>query len=290
MTNIETAAIYVVATPIGNLDDISQRAIATLKNVDFIASEDTRTTKKLLSHLGITKKELISYHDHDEKEKSSKLISRLKSTGESMALVSDAGTPCVSDPGYKLIAAAKKEQIKVHPIPGPSALTSLVSASGLPNNRVLFCGFLPTKVNAVKQEVESWLSTNASIVFFESTRRLEKTLRVVSEVYPLAEVCIAREITKLFEEIETMNINEALIFLSVHKTLKGESSVMVYLGEEKKRTLEDHDLAETEIISAARKAFKKGDTLKDLLLRYRDCGLSRSDLYQLLLSAKNPKD
>ncbi len=290
MVKNKSPVLYVVATPIGNLNDISQRAISTLKNVDFIACEDTRNTKKLLSHLEIVKKELISYHDHEEQDKSHKIIDRIKSTGETVALVSDAGTPCISDPGYRLIAKAKKENIRVHPIPGPSALTAIVSASGLPSSKLLFCGFLPAKVNALKQEVESWLDSNATVIFYESTRRLEKTMRVISEIYPMAEVCIGRELTKLYEEIETMNVNEALYFVGSHETLKGEATVAVYLGHEKRREKKHTEITEVEITEAARKAFKKGETLKDLLIRYKDCGLSRSDLYQLLLSAKSPED
>ena len=148
--------IFIVATPIGNLDDLTPRALATLRNVDIIAAEDTRNTRKLLTHFNIQGKELVSYHDHVEDTRSEQLVERLLRDGLSLALVSDAGTPCVADPGYRLVRHAKQNGIKVHPVPGASALTSLVSASGLPSDRVLFVGFLPVKESDIRREIQSW--------------------------------------------------------------------------------------------------------------------------------------
>jgi 16S rRNA (cytidine1402-2'-O)-methyltransferase len=283
-------ALFVVATPIGNLDDMTPRAIATLKNVDIIAAEDTRNTRKLLSHFNISGAELISYHDHVEDERSEKLISRMIRDGVSIALVSDAGTPCVAEPGYRLVRLAKEHGIKVHPVPGASALTSLVSASGLPSDRVLFVGFLPTKESDLRREVQSWIKTNAAVVYFEPTRRLEESLSVIAEIYPNAEVAIGRELTKLYEEIETKPVAEAISWLQGHSVLKGEAVVMVNVG---RAVSEDSEDSNEQLLNQARVAavrgFAAGRTLKDLLKELGGLGLSRSELYQLLLSVKDDK-
>ena len=280
-------ALYVVATPIGNLDDMTPRAIATLKNVDIIAAEDTRNTRKLLSHFNISGAELISYHDHVEDERSEKLIGRMIRDGVSIALVSDAGTPCVADPGYRLVRLAKEHGIKVHPVPGASALTSLISASGLPSDRVLFVGFLPTKASDLRREVQSWSKTNAAIVYFEPTRRLEDSLSVIAEIYPNAEVAIGRELTKLYEEIETKPISEAISWLHGHSVLKGEAVVMVHMGSTEEGSEEQNDLLINQAKAAAVKGFSSGKTLKDLLKELGGLGLSRTELYQLLLAVKD---
>jgi 16S rRNA (cytidine1402-2'-O)-methyltransferase len=283
-------ALYIVATPIGNLDDITPRAIATLKNVDIIAAEDTRNTRKLLTHFNISGAELISYHDHVEDERSEKLVRRMIKEGLSIALVSDAGTPCVADPGYRLVRLAKEHGIKVHPVPGASALTSLISASGLPSDRVLFVGFLPTKASDLRREVQGWGKTNAAIVYFEPTRRLESSLSVIAEIYPAAEVSIGRELTKLYEEIETKPVLEAINWLKGHSVLKGEAVVMVDVG---RSVSDDLDESGEQLLSQARataiRGFAAGKTLKDLLKELGGLGLSRSDLYQLLLSVKDGK-
>jgi 16S rRNA (cytidine1402-2'-O)-methyltransferase len=283
-------SLFVVATPIGNLDDMTPRAIATLKNVDIIAAEDTRNTRKLLSHFNISGAELISYHDHVEDERSEKLISRMIRDGVSIALVSDAGTPCVADPGYRLVRLAKEHGIKVHPVPGASALTSLVSASGLPSDRVLFVGFLPTKESDLRREVQSWIKTNAAVVYFEPTRRLEASLSIIAEIYPNAEVAIGRELTKLYEEIETKPVAEAISWLQGHSVLKGEAVVMVNVG---RAVSEDSEESNEQLLNQARVAavrgFAAGKTLKDLLKELGGLGISRSDLYQLLLSVKDDK-
>ena len=258
----KTPAIFVVATPIGNLEDVSIRMTKTLKNVDIILAEDTRVTKKLLNHIGVDKKEVIANHDHNEETVALKILDRIEESNETVAIVSDAGTPCISDPGYRLIAEAKKRGIKVHPIPGPSALTSLASAAGLPTNRILFLGFLPPKQNALRQEIESWLDLEASIVFYESTRRLEKTLKLISEIYPHAMISIGRELTKLFEEIETFTINEALYYASSHTSLKGELTAMVNIGSKKSREKTARASLDLDSMKVeAAKAFKKGGEL-----------------------------
>lgn len=281
-------ALYVVATPIGNLDDMTPRAVATLKNVDVIAAEDTRNTRKLLSHFNISGAELISYHDYVEDERSRKLINRMLRDGISIALVSDAGTPCVADPGYRLVRLAKENGIKVHPVPGASALTSLISASGLPSDRVLFVGFLPTKSSDLRREIQSWSKTGAAIVYFEPTRRLEASLSVIAEIYPDAEVAIGRELTKLYEEIETKPVGEAISWLQGHSVLKGEAVVMVTTGKPSDSDFEgDSETLMNQARAAAERGFASGKSLKDLLKELGGLGLPRTELYQLLLSVKD---
>ncbi len=283
-------AIYVVATPIGNLDDISQRAIRILKNVDLIAAEDTRRARQLLNQIGRDKVELISYYDHVETEKSPIILDRLVRDGLSLALISDAGTPCISDPGYRLIREAKRRGIAVHPIPGPSALTTLVSASGLPSDRLLFVGFLPSKKAALLREVSSWRGLRASIVFYEAPRRLEKVFKVIEELYPNAELSIGRELTKLHEEILATDIKGARSWCHDHEFLKGEATVMLSLGKDAETPEVNAAEAASDIGTEAIQLFKSGATLKDLLQKFKDRGLSRSDLYQLLLEAKEASD
>lgn len=279
------SVVFIVATPIGNLDDMTPRAIATLKNVDIIAAEDTRNTRKLLTHFGIPGKELISYHDHGEEQRALGLIDRIERDGLSLAVVSDAGTPCVADPGYRLVRLAKERGIKVHPVPGPSALTSLVSASGLPSHRFTFVGFLPTKSKELRAEIMSWAATGGAIVYFEPTRRLESSLLVIADVYPAAQVSIGRELTKLYEEIVTFPVSEALSWVQGHGILKGEAVVMVDPCVAQDDAAEDADLG-TMVRTAAIKGFKQGKSLKDLLKELSGSGLGRSELYQMLLDIK----
>jgi 16S rRNA (cytidine1402-2'-O)-methyltransferase len=280
--------IYIVATPIGNLEDLTPRALETLRTADIIAAEDTRNTRKLLTHFNIVGKELVSYHDHVEEFKSQQLVERIQRDGLSLALVSDAGTPCVADPGYRLVRLAKKYNIKVHPIPGASAVTSLVSASGLPSDRFLFVGFLPTKDSDMRREIQSWTVMRASIVYFEPTRRLETSLALIAEIHPRAEVSVGRELTKLFEEIVTRPVAEMLDWVRGHTVLKGEAVVMVYLGERAEaEDASDEASAVAHIDVAARQGFAAGKSLKGLLKELGGLGLPRAELYQKLLEIKD---
>ncbi len=279
------AALFVVATPIGNLEDLTIRAKKTLENCDLIAAEDTRHTRKLLNLIGIGKKELISYYDQVERQKAPQLIERIVEEELTLVLVSDAGTPCISDPGYHLVAEAHKRGVAVHPIPGPSAVTSLVSASGLPCNKFAFIGFLPTKKSALEREISSWAKSEMPVVYYETPRRLEKSFKIIEKVYPDVMVCVGRELTKMHEEIKTMTLAEAIAWSESHGVLKGEAVVMI--GPFK---AEDNTLDEDTIRDRAKSAFLKGESLRDLVAQFKDSGLSRSDLYKLLLDVKGELD
>lgn len=195
------ASLYIVATPIGNLDDITLRAIETLKKVDFVAAEDTRHSQRLMNHLGVTAK-LMALHEHNEREKSQALIDKVKD-GKNIALVSDAGTPLISDPGYFLVKLAREQGVRVVPIPGVSAVVTALSVSGLPSDRFVFEGFLPAKLGAKTKRLDAFLYESRTVIFYESPHRILDTLKVMSEVYGADRyLVVARELTKTFETIK----------------------------------------------------------------------------------------
>ncbi len=280
----KSAALFVVATPIGNLEDLTPRALKVLESVDIIAAEDTRRTRQLLNLIGIGPKQLVSYHDHNEEFRSVQLVERMKAENLSIALVSDAGTPCISDPGYRLVKEAHRQGVKVHPIPGPSALTALVSASGLPTDRFMFVGFPPAKSTELRKQVDEWRRIGCPVVFYESLRRLQKTVEVIYEIAPDAEIAIGRELTKLYEEVACMPISAALQWIRAHDVLKGEATIMVSFPPPEKG--EARRITEEQLVSIASDEFRKGASLKDLLQSYADAGFKRAELYQLLLQAK----
>jgi 16S rRNA (cytidine1402-2'-O)-methyltransferase len=190
--------LYIVATPIGNLGDLTYRAIKILGEVDAIACEDTRQTAKLLHHYGIATP-TTSLHEHNERQKLDHLLQRLES-GESSALVSDAGTPLISDPGFPLVREARRRGIPVVPLPGASALTSALSASGLPTDAFYFGGFLPPKSGARRRSLEELAPLDVTLVFYEAPHRIRETLADVAAIMPHRPVVVARELTKLHEE------------------------------------------------------------------------------------------
>jgi len=214
--------LYIVATPIGNLQDFSFRAVDILQKVDLIACEDTRVTQKLLNHFGINKK-TISYHKFSEKEKSSGLIKFLKN-GQNIALVSDAGTPLISDPGSILVKNARKENIKVVPIPGCNAVITALSA--IENDGTFaFLGFFPQKKSEIKEKLK--YNKDFNLVFYESPNRIIKTLYLIQEILGNVKISIARELTKIYEDIKTFEILEMITYLE-NSTVKGEIVFVVH--------------------------------------------------------------
>ena len=215
--------LFVVATPIGNLQDISFRAVETLKKVNCIFAEDTRTSKKLINHYDIDTK-LYSYHDHSSEKEIARLLDILKDHKD-VALISDAGTPTISDPGYSLIRQCINEGIDVIPIPGASALTAAISVSGLPSDAFAFIGFLPTNKGR-KKKISSLENLDMTIVLFESPHRLIKTLNQLKEALGERPIVVARELTKLYEEIIRGNFSSAIEFFEAKK-IKGEIVIMI---------------------------------------------------------------
>jgi len=193
-----SGTLYIVATPIGNLDDLSPRAASVLGRVALIAAEDTRHSGRLLQHLGI-QKPLLALHDHNERDRAAQVLGRLES-GDDVALVSDAGTPLISDPGYILVRDARARGLRVSPIPGPCALVTGLSAAGLPTDRFLYAGFLPTKRGARRSELEALARETATLVFYESPHRILETVAEIRDVMgDERELVLGRELTKTFE-------------------------------------------------------------------------------------------
>src|SRR5436309_8197852 len=190
--------LFLVATPIGNLRDISQRALDVLHQADLIACEDTRETIKLLNHLGI-QKALTSYHEFNEQKKAEELAERLAGDTK-IALVSDAGMPAISDPGYRLVRLCRKREIPVVAIPGPNAALTALAASGLPSGEFLFAGFLPAKKNARRQKLVDLANIACTLVFYEEPHRIETSLEDIEEIFGDREACVARELSKFYEE------------------------------------------------------------------------------------------
>ena len=235
-----TGTLFIVATPIGNLDDITFRAFEVLKNVDFVLAEDTRHSKKLLSHLDISKP-IRAFHEHNEREKTKAIISEIYS-GKSIALISDAGTPLISDPGYFLVAQAKKEGLKVVPIPGPTALITALSASGLASDSFTFLGFLPSKQTARVKLLIGLVGRTETIIFYESPKRVLATLTDMQTIFgDSREVCLAKELTKAFETIHTGSIPNLIEYLTIDQNhQKGEFVILISATNK-------IDLAEAEI-------------------------------------------
>src|SRR5882724_9919026 len=198
--------LYLVGTPIGNLEDITLRALRILKEADQIACEDTRHTQKLLSHYEI-QKPLVSYHEHNEMTRAPELVVAMEE-GAQIALVSDAGMPLVSDPGYRLVTLSLRHHLPVVPIPGPSALLAALSASGLPNEEFLFAGFLPARSGERQRALERLRIEDRTIIFYEAPHRIEETLIDAHEILGDRPACIAREVTKLHEEFRRGKLSE----------------------------------------------------------------------------------
>lgn len=218
-------ALYLVATPIGNLGDITLRALETLAACDVLACEDTRVTRVLLARYGIRQKPL-AYHEHNAEEAGPRLIAALEE-GRSVALVSDAGTPLVSDPGFRLVDRALAAGLRVVPIPGPSAVLAALTASGLPTDSFLFAGFLPVKSGQRKSRLEALKNVPGTLVFFESPRRLDDALSDMAEVLGARQAAVARELTKTFEEMRRGALAELAAHYAQADTPKGEVVVCV---------------------------------------------------------------
>lgn len=203
----KSGCLFLVATPIGNLADLSTRATETLMECDLIACEDTRITAKLLNHLKISKT-LISYREENEKRKCLELAEQIEK-GQKIALLSDAGYPCISDPGFRLVRECHIKKLKIIPIPGANAALTSLAASGLPTHQFIYLGFLPKKKAQIEKTLEKWVNFEGSIVVYESKYKIEKTLKILEEVMGTSRyVCLVRELTKSHESIMTGPINE----------------------------------------------------------------------------------
>jgi len=267
--NNNQATLFLVATPIGNLNEVSKRTIETLSDVDVIACEDTRNTRKLLSFFDIHTK-MISYHNFNEVEASSGII-KLLSEGKSAALVSDAGYPLISDPGYELVNEVIKHGYKIVTISGPNACLNGLVASGLKTTHYLFYGFLNSKASSAKKELENLKDFPYTIVFYEAPHRINKTLNLCLQVLGNRKACIARELTKLYEEYIRGTLEE----LSLKDDYKGEI-VLIIEGKEKVDEKVDMSLLKKEVENLVNNGLKTKAAISEIATKYK---ISKNELY-----------
>ncbi len=273
--------IYIVATPIGNLGDITPRAIEVLEAADIIACEDTRVTKKLFSLLNINiKKTFISMHDHNESEQLEKIIDFVKE-GKSVAQVSDAGCPLISDPGYKLIRRCKEEGIYYCTIPGPCALICALQLSGLPTNSFMFAGFIPNKDKARADLFGKLKEIDTTLVFYETANRIIKTLEAAQKIFPQREMAVAREITKVYEECLNGSADELLKHFRTTEP-KGEMVLMIAPPQEEEKNISDEDI-ET-FLRAEMQTLSLKSAVKKIAEQYNR---SKNEVYELALKIKD---
>ncbi|MFO7558894.1 MAG: 16S rRNA (cytidine(1402)-2'-O)-methyltransferase [Desulfobacterales bacterium] len=273
--------LYVVATPIGNMNDITIRALKVLSEVDFIAAEDTRETGKLLAYHNI-KGKLISCHEHNETEKAQDLIEKLKK-GASIALVTDAGTPSVSDPGYRIVQTALQNRIQPVPIPGPSAAIAALSVSGLPTDTYKFVGFLSKKKGKRLEQLKKLAIEPGTIIFYESPKRISRLLREMLEVLGDRDAVFAREITKRFEEFHRGRITEIIKEIEQKEVVRGECTLLVS-GSMRSDPVCLQDIRKV-LAEELKKTGKKPSALaREMAEEY---GLPRKTIYQEILEMKD---
>jgi 16S rRNA (cytidine1402-2'-O)-methyltransferase len=255
---VAAGRLYVVATPIGNRADWSPRAIDVLRDADFVAAEDTRHSGTLLKGAGI-EAHFVSYHEHNETERADELVDELKA-GKTVALITDAGTPCISDPGYRLVRKAHEAGVEVVSIPGPSAAIAALSVSGLPSDTFTFHGFLPKKAGQLQALLERIHDQAGTHIFFESPKRVHATVDAIGEQLPRAEIALARELTKLHEEVITGNAEHVKTALD-GRELKGECVLIVYVPAEKVE-ITDEELRQRVSETIEREGLSQRDAIK----------------------------
>lgn len=277
---IPDSTLYVIGTPIGNMGDISLRALHILGMADAVACEDTRVTGNLLSAYGLDK-ELISAHQHNERETAEKLIERLQK-GDRIALVSDAGTPAISDPGAKIVDAVRRANLDVVPVPGPSAAVTALSASGLLDDQFLFIGFLPTKASQRREFLLKQKNIHATLVIYEAPHRIRETLEALVGIFePSRQIVIAREITKLFEEIHRCPLSECLTWLEKNpNSQKGEFVLLL----ESATTATPEDFQAQHVLSILLEELPVSSAAS---LAARITGIKKKKLYEMALQLKN---
>lgn len=270
------AGLYIVATPIGNLRDITLRALDVLKLADAILCEDTRVSAKLLSHYGITST-LISYHDHNGEERRPQILKML-SEGKRLALVSDAGTPLISDPGYKLAKAVQEAGYYVSVLPGASSVLAALCLSGMPTNAFYFAGFLPPKQQAMQEMLRELAGIDATLVVFESARRLDDTCEAMLHAFGDREVAVVREITKLYEEVKKAPLSQLITYYKEKGLPKGEVVMVVSPPPE---DAPSHD------IEGLLATLMKTHSLKEAAsIAAEQTGMPRKEVYAIALSLK----
>jgi 16S rRNA (cytidine1402-2'-O)-methyltransferase len=278
--------LYICGTPIGNLEDITLRALKILKKVKLIAAEDTRHTKKLLNHYQINTK-VSSYYEYNKFKKALHLVEILKN-GQDIALVSDAGMPGISDPGYVLVNLALKNNIKIIPVPGVSALITALVVSGLPTNKFVFEGFLPRKIKERKRYFKSIKNEERTVIFYETPHRLKRALKDMLEIWGERKIVIARELTKMYEEVIRGKLSQVLTEIST-KEMKGEITLIVQGGIKKKgNDTIDFLIKECIIEKYLNKLKNQGYSNKDIIkIAQEKLNIPKNLIYEKLLEMKN---
>lgn len=275
--------LYLVSTPIGNLEDIAHRAVRVLGEVDLIACEDTRHTKKLLNHYGI-KTKTISYHDHNERERAAELVELLK-LGSDVAVVSDAGTPAISDPGYRLARVAIDNGLPVVPVPGACALITALVASGMPTDEFFFGGFLPARSGARRARLSELRAMPATLIFYEGPHRIAATLKDAQEILGEREAVVARELTKMHEEIVRGRLSELAARFSSTENARGE--MVLIIDRAVIQTEVETDKAVVSIAELVAKLESEGlDHRAALKKAARELGFSRDEAYRRLVAER----
>jgi 16S rRNA (cytidine1402-2'-O)-methyltransferase len=266
--------LLVIATPIGNLDDITLRAVDELRGAHVVVAEDTRHTRKLLDHLGV-RVGMRSFHEHSSHEDAREIVELART--EKVAFVCDAGTPGISDPGYRLVRLAHEADVQVSPIPGASAVTAFLSASGIPTDRFTFLGFLPAKGNARLEAIHDALTRRETVILYESPRRVASLLEAIDDVSPSRKVVAGRELTKQYEEFVSGSASEVLSTLDTNGSLRGEFVIGIEGSPEEPSDLDDA----IPWVDALLDAGLRTKTIAKLLAER--LGMSKTDLYQLVL-------
>jgi 16S rRNA (cytidine1402-2'-O)-methyltransferase len=285
MTSTRAGTLYLVSTPIGNLEDITRRALRVLAEAGLVACEDTRHTRKLLGHYGI-KTRTVSYHEHNERERAGELCERLLA-GESVALVSDAGTPAVSDPGFRLVRAAIESKIAVVPVPGPAAFVAALVASGLPTDEFYFGGFLPARAVARRARLSQLRALSATLLFYEAPHRVGETLRDAREILGEREAAVARELTKLHEEIARGRLSDLAARFDDESRARGEMVLVI-----DRHVLDAHEGVEetaAESVAELVAAIERDEGLDHraaLKRAARRLGLTRDEAYRRLVAER----
>jgi len=280
---VSQGKLYLVATPIGNLEDISLRALRLLKEVDLIACEDTRHTAKLLTYYGISTPRQ-SFHEHNEAARTPRLMELLRQ-GKNIALVSDAGTPLISDPGHVLVSRCREEGIDAIPIPGPVAAVASLIGSGLPTDSFFFAGFLPSRSGARKKRLEELAGTAATLVFYEAPHRVLRSIEDIAQVLGPRPACLVRELTKIHEEWLRGELREILRILQGRHAIKGEITLVVHGAQSSKldrpwpNSIREHLEEEMH-----RRGISRKEALKSIA---RQRGIPRREAYRLLLEVSS---
>ncbi|MBL6781495.1 MAG: 16S rRNA (cytidine(1402)-2'-O)-methyltransferase [Alphaproteobacteria bacterium] len=270
--------LTITATPIGNLDDLSPRAVASFQSADWIACEDTRHTGLMLKRLGISHGQLIAYHDHTSTKAREKLLKAL-ADGKAITLVSDAGTPLISDPGYRLVRACRDSNIPVTTVPGPSAVLAALVISGLPTDRFHFAGFLPNTASKRQKALAKLMRIDATIICYESAKRLAETLAEAASIAPHRHCAVARELTKTYEESWLDEVHVLATYFAEHDTPKGEIVVMFAPPSD-----DEHSYSDDDLIAMLKAALDDGLSRRDAVRDVTEATkMGKTHIYDLML-------